>query len=218
MATYLYGLILSRNAGRVPANVTGIDRAPVRVVACADLAALVSTVDRSPPRQDVESIIRHDGAMTAVVHHGITVAASRFGQTFADDGSLCDELAASSKRLRATLERYDGCGEMRIAMRDMMEPPASMRASVAPPEAPGRAYLESLREKLTPRPAVDFREILGDLALDERIEPRKGGRTIAHLVRFDDEEKYRIALYTNPALEGATITGPHALHSFAEPG
>jgi hypothetical protein len=216
--TYLYGLVLSRNAGRVPANVTGLDRAPVRVVVCDDLAALVSTVDQSPSRHDLASIAIHDRATSQVVRHATTVAASRFGQTFADDTALCAELSSSSQRVRTTLERYDGYGEMRITMREAMESPTPVRAPTASPESPGRAYLQSLREKLNPRAPVDLRPILGDLVLDERVERRKDLQTIAHLVRFDDEARYRMVLRAHPALEGASIAGPHALYAFAEAG
>lgn len=216
MPTYLYGLVLSRNAGRVPADVTGLDRSPVRVVVCDELAALVSTVDKAPARHDLESIAIHDRAASQVVRHATTVAASRFGQIFGDDTALCVELS-SSQRLRATLERYDGFGEMRITMRQVSAPPTPERAPAAPQDSPGRAYLQSLREKLTPQAPVDLRPILGDLVLEERVERRKDLQTIAHLVRFDDAARYRLALRAHPALAGASVTGPHALYAFAEP-
>ena len=50
------------------------------------------------------------------------------------------------------------------------------------------------------------------------MERRDDVQTISHLVRFEDEATYRAELYTQPALEGATIMGPHALYAFAEPG
>lgn len=218
MPTYLYGLILSRNADRVPKTVTGIGGAPLRVIACDELAALASSVHAAPPRQDLESIVSHDLATVGVVRQRITVAASRFGQTFADEVALCEELSPASRRVRATLERYDGYGEMRVIMRDVVDRSVPARGSMDSPDAPGRAYLESVRDKLQPRPAIDFRGILGDLIRDERVERRKDVQTISHLVRFEDEARYRVALYTHHALTGATITGPHALHSFAEAG
>lgn len=219
MATYLYGLTLSRNADRVPANAARIVRAVLRVVHAGDLSAIVSTIDAPVTRRDRDFVVAHDVALTQVVRRAVTVVASRFGQTFADDEALRAELASSPSRhsVLETLERYDGYGEMRIVMRDVIDPPASLRASITAREAPGRAYLESLREKLMPRPPVDFRALAGDLVLDERVERRGDIRTVSHLVRFEDEAKYRAELYAHPALEGATITGPHALYTFAEP-
>lgn len=225
MPTYLYGLILSRNAARVPSTggIRGIDRQPIRAVACDALAAIVSTIEAAPSRQDHQAIVCHDVGLTGVVGHAITALASRFGQTFADDDALCTELASSPGRERhiATLERYDGYGEMRILMREAIEPAASARGSERGPiptaEAPGRAYLDSLRDQRNPRPPLDFRAVVGDLILAERVERRGNVRTVSHLVPFNAEAKYRAELSGQPALVSAMITGPHALYTFAEP-
>ncbi len=217
MAIYLYGLILRRNAERVPPDVIGLDHAAVRTVACDDLCALVSTIASSPPRQNLDALAAHDRASWMVVRHAVTAAASRYGQTFTDERALCGDLAMYRKALLATLERYDGYGEMRIIMRAVGEP-RSVQAAIARPKDPGRAYLESVRDTLKPRPSLDFRSILGDLFLDERVERRGDLQMIAHLVRFEDEATYRAAFYSHPAMENATITGPHALYSFAEAG
>jgi hypothetical protein len=220
MVSYLYGLILSRNAERVPAHLRGIDDAPLRVVVCDALAAIVSTMDAAPSRENRGAVVGHDVGLGHVVRQGITAVPSRFGQTFADDASLCAELSATPNRdaLIATLERHDGRGEMRIMMRGVIDPPAAARGSIEPSASPGRAYLESVRETLKPRPPVDFRGLVGGLVLDERVERRGDVQTISHLVRFEDETRYRSELYSQAALEGATIMGPHALYSFAEPG
>lgn len=220
MPTYLYGLILSRNADRAPLSDAGIDGTPVRVVRCDGVSAVVGSLGAPPSREDKYAVAAHDIALTKVVRHAVTVLSSRFGQMFADDHALCRELASSAMRERivATLERLDGYGEMRIVMRDVIAPPSALRASVEPQDSPGRAYLESLRRTLQPRRPIDFRATLGDLVLDERVERRKDVQTISHLVRFGDESKYRAELYSHPVLEGATILGPHALYTFAEPG
>src|SRR5688500_12125934 len=212
-------MILSRNAERVPASVSGIDRAPVRLVACGDLAALVSTLKTPPSRKSIETIGQHDRATGMVVRGAITVAASRFGQMFPDDNALCGELATFAGRVVETLERYDGYGEMRVSLRDSM-PGAGPQAwaPLSSGRSPGREYLESIREATMPRPPLDFRALLGELMREERVERRQDVYVISHLVRFADEEQYRIALYTHPSLLDAAITGPHALYAFAEPG
>ena len=222
MPTYLYGLILTRNAERVPTDVVGIDQAPVRVVVCDTLAALVSTIDALPARQNLEALAAHDRATWMVARAAVTAAASRFGQAFSDDRTLCRELATFTARLVDTLTRYDGYGEMRIVM-TAPAPPAppdttggARPARVASHDAPGRAYLESIRETM-PRPPVDFRGLLGDVVAEERVERRGGLQTISHLVRFENQQRYRTALDVHPALSGAALTGPHALYSFAEP-
>lgn len=219
MATYLYGLILSRNADSVPANVVDADGRAVRVARCDGLSAVVADVDKAAARDDVRAIAAHDNVLSQVVRHAVTVAASRFGQTFARDDALCAELAASPHRDRliAMLERYDGYGEMRVIMHTGAEPPGPIRASSTPQPAPGRVYLESVRDRLKARPPVDFRALLGGLVLEERIERRVDIQTISHLVRFGDEAKYRAELYAHPALTGVRIVGPHALYTFAQP-
>lgn len=218
MPTYLYGLILGRNASRAPANAIGIDRAPVRIARCGDLAAIVSTLDAVPSRQNLDAIASHDRALSLVVRQGITAAATRFGQAFADDRALCAELAAFAARLTDMLDRYDGYGEMRVIMRDVLAPTGSLSAPSASRSSPGHAYLESVRDRIRPRPPVDFRALLGDLVLDERVERRNDVHTISHLVRFEDEAAYRAALAADSALREAKVVGPHALHDFAEPG
>lgn len=218
MPTYLHGLILSRNAGRVPAGLRGIADAPLRAVVCDGLAAIVSAVAASPSVRDRDAIVRHDTALGRVVRHAITAVASRFGQTFSDEDALRAELAASRNRasITATLERWDGCGEMRIVMRDPVAPPVPARASAAQ-ASPGRAYLESVREKLRPRLPFDLRALLGALVLDERVERFGDAQTVSHLVRFEDETPYRALLSAQSALQEARVTGPHALYAFAEP-
>ena len=219
MPTYLYGLILSRNASRVPTDVSGIGHAPVRVVRCGDLAALVSIVDAPASRQSLAAIADHDRAAGMVARHGVTALASRFGQTFSDDAALCAELSSFSSRLVSTLQRYDGYGEMRVLMRETSapSPTGEPRARVASTDSPGRAYLESLRDAARPHAPTDFRTRFGELVLDERLDWRRDVLTISHLVRFQDEKEYRAAMHTHPALQNATVTGPHALYAFAEP-
>jgi hypothetical protein len=216
--SYLYGLILSRNAGRVPSAVRGIDDAPLRVVACDTLAAIVSTIAAAPSRENRDAVVHHDAGLGRVVRHAVTALASRFGQTFVDDDALRAGVAAAvdHNSLVATLERFDGHGEMRIIVRDVIDPPAPARSSIASPESsPGRAYLEHIRDQLKPR--LDFRALAGDLIREERVERRGEVQIISHLVRFEDEARYRAELCASPAMEGATITGPHALYTFAGP-
>jgi hypothetical protein len=106
---------------------------------------------------------------------------------------------------------------MRIIMRDPVEPPEPARAPVESPASPGRAYLESVREKLRPRLPLDVRALFGELVLDERVERSGDAQTVSHLVRFEDAARYRARLSAHAALREARVTGPHALYAFAEP-
>jgi hypothetical protein len=220
MPIYLYGLILSRNAAKVPADSGRPMSVALRAVGCDDLTGIVASVDAPPSREDRQAVMTHDKVLSRVARAGLTVLASRFGQTFADEDALCAELAAAPNRARlaAVLDRFEGHGEMRIVMRDGTASAAPARGSTDTEESPGRAYLEALRDKVHPRPPVDFHAILGALIREERVERRGDTYSISHLVRFEDEPAYRAELYTHPALQGAAVTGPHALYAFAEPG
>lgn len=221
MATYLYGLILARNAHLVPAHITGIDGTPVRVVACDGLDALVSTLSRAPERSNLDDIRAHDRALQSVVHHGSTAAATRFGQSFSTDNDVRQDVARRSGRVAKLLDEFDGCVEMRLLV--AITPAPSPQHSAIPAEraaGPGRAYLESLRDA-TPGDRVKgmgLRSALGPMVRAERVEelPHARGAVFAHLVRRGDEPAYREAVASQPALAAAMVVGPLALYSFAE--
>lgn len=211
MRTYLYGLILSRNAHLVPAHIQGIGGARLGVLPCDALSALVSRVETARSN-DLDALRAHDHAMQAVVHHGATAAAVRFGQTFADDAELRRHLGAGTAGFAATLETLDGCVEMRLLMTLDAEPPAP-----AAETTPGRAYLESLRASNRVA-GLSLRGALGPVVRAERVEalPRAEGVAFAHLIRRSDESAYREAVAAHPSLSDAKIVGPLALYAFAE--
>ena len=211
MRTYLYGLILGRNAHLVPAHITGIHGATVAVIPCDGVSALVSSVE-SASSADLDAIRAHDHAMQAVVHHGATASAVRFGQTFRDEDEMRRHVAERAATLATTLEDLDGCVEMRL----LMTLPAE--AAPAPPaSSPGRAYLESLRGSARVA-GLALRDALGPVVRAERVEelPRAAGVAFAHLIRRADEQRYRDAVAALTSLQDATIVGPLALYAFAE--
>jgi hypothetical protein len=209
--TYLYGLILSRNAHLVPPHITGIRGARVAVLPCEGLCALVSAVE-SASSNDLDALRAHDHAMQSVVHHGATASAVRFGQTFADDVELRRHLASRCADLTATLEELDGCVEMRLLMTLPEELPAEKTDL-----SPGRAYLESLRGSNRVS-GLAIRAAIGPMVRAERVEELRGGAGVAfaHLIRRADEQQYRDAVASQPAFAQATVVGPLALYAFAE--
>ncbi len=211
MRTYLYGLILSRNAHLVPAHITGIRGAALTVMSCGDIAALVSAVDASNYK-DLDALRSHDHAVQAVVHHGATTSAVRFGQTFRDDDELRQHLADRAAQIGETLQRLDGHVEMRLLM--TLPPAEAVETSAQPP---GRAYLESLRASNRVA-GLALRGALGPVVRAEHVEelPKASGVAFAHLILRDDEAGYREAVASQPSLADARIVGPLALYSFAE--
>jgi hypothetical protein len=221
VATYLYGLILARNADRIawPIPVAGIDGCVVRVARCGEIGALASTVERAPGRGSLEGVRAHDATLRVVVRQGVTAAASRFGQVFDDDEDMCRKLADRADRLTSMLEMADGCVEMRVLLPHAAEDPASAIA-VPSGAGPGRAYLERLRgpsrEGLQ---HLALRNVLGQVVRDERVEMMAGKPVVvlSHLVRREDEIEYRAAVAELPALSDARVVGPLPLYAFAEP-
>jgi hypothetical protein len=205
----------------VTAPGSGIGGAPLRVLSCGDLAALVSTSDAAT--RTAENAMLHDRALTAVVRAGATVAAVRFGQLFESDEACCRDVASHTDRIASLLREADDCVEMRVVLRVQ----GSSQVSAATPPSqpsdetgPGRAYLESLRQSAPAVPNVSIRAAIGPMIRGEKVEAldQAGGVTIVHLIRRGDEVRYRVAVATLSGLSDARVLGPFPLYSFAEPG
>jgi hypothetical protein len=214
--TYLYGLLLARNAHLVPAHITGIGGSGVRVLDCAALGAIVSSVDRAPARA-LEDVRAHDHALQSVVHHGATAAAGRFGQTFPDDRETRSHVIEQAERIARVLGEWDGCVEMRVLIA------ATQTGEGARPSegsaGPGRAYLERVKADRDALSHLALRDALGSLIRGEKVEqlPNARGVAFSHLIERGAERAYRAAIGAMPALAGGTVVGPLALYAFAEP-
>ena len=208
MATYLYGLVLGRNARRVPAGIVGIDASEVRVVDARaeegdegefQLSALVSTLEQLPARASLDAGRAHDSVLQAVVDGGSTVVAVRFGQSFASDDEARRHVVERSERTTRVLETYDGCVEMRLLLARTPETSKELRTAVEEPttlapsessakgKGEGRAYLEQLRAKLAGFEASDADVVqrlslsaaLGPVVRAERVEGLPRSRGVA---------------------------------------
>ena len=221
MPSYLYGLILGRNAHLIPAHISGIGGSTIRVLACGDVAALVSTVDRLPSRPSLDDVRAHDHALQAAVHHGATAVAVRFGQTFDSDDDLRRDVTARAAESVSVLADYDGCVEMRV----LVAIPETEEGKPAPridDESPGTAYLNHLRKgarasrDLANRWAL--RAAIGPSVIAERVEalPKSRGAVFSHLIKRGEEAGYREAIGLQPSLAEAHVVGPLALYAFAE--
>jgi hypothetical protein len=219
--SYLYGLILDRNAHLIPAHIPGIDGSTLRVIECGDLAALVSTVDRVQSRPSIDQVRAHDHALQAAVHHGATTVAVRFGQAFDSDSQLREDVFERGKPTKAVLERCDGCVEMRLLValpdgeREATLPPAN-------PASPGTSYLTNLgRENRASRDLANrlgLRAAIGPVVLAERVEalPKSRGAVFSHLIKRGEESRYRAAIALHSPLSEVKVVGPLALYAFAE--
>ena len=215
MTTYLYGLLLDRNAHLVPPHIKGLSGGALRVVPCERIGALASNVSTKPHSASIDDIRAHDHALQAAVHHGATVASVRFGQTFADDADLRRYVASIEGRMHGLLQQRDGCVEMRLVM-------AVEREARAPDPThdvgPGTAYLERLRQGDESVRGLALRPVLGPIVLGEHVEALAGGRGAAfsHLIRREDESAYRERVAREQSLAGALVVGPLPFYSFAD--
>lgn len=220
MPTYLYGLILPGNASRVPRDLLGIERESVRVLGGATLAALVGSVEHMPARARLEDVKAHDAVLQAVVDRGVTTVAARFRQMFADDDDARRDVEEHAERVARLLREFDGCVEMRLLMRDA-EPLRSQAAEIpdGAEMTPGRQYLEQLRGRHASTDRLRLAAMLGTVVRRERVSmlPQDRGAVFAHLVDRARVDEYRDTIGAFPALSDATIVGPLALYSFAEP-
>lgn len=224
MLNYLYGLLLTDNAARLPQNVRGVGGADVRVIPCDGVAALVSTLDRLPERATLDDVRAHDGALQSVVNAGVTVAAARFRQAFDSDDETCRHVRDHGARVQRLLRDFDGCVEMRLLLRDTdaLEASRGDDATATPAASyggPGHEYLARLREQRDRVNALSLASALGPVVRLERVSllPRDGGAVFAHLVSRGDVGEYRASVAAFPALHHAAVVGPLALYSFAEP-
>lgn len=225
MRTYLYGLILTRNAHLVPSHITGIAGGTVRVLDCGDLGAIVSTLERDVDRS-LDAVRAHDHALQSVVHHGATAAAGRFGQAFPSEDATREHVTAHGRRVADVLTTWDGCVEMRLLLPGGVVDRGTAHSSAA--DAPkvaqtasgaGTAYLERVRAERGALSGLALRSALGPVVRAEAIEelPRRRGIAFTHLIDRSAEQDYRDAVASVPALGDATLVGPLALHTFSEP-
>lgn len=220
--TYLYGLVLARNAHLVPAHITGLGGGIVRVLECDGLGAVVSTLERPPARDSLDDIRAHDHALQSVVNHGATAAAGRFGQIFPTDEEARRYVIQHGERIARVLDEYDGCVEMRLLLAGAPEPTPPVPeppAASAEEVGPGRAYLERVRAIHSGTDRLALRGALGPMVRAERVEelPKERGVAFAHLIERRSEAEYRDAIAALPALADGTLVGPLALYTFAEP-
>ena len=220
MATYLYGLLLARNASSVPPSVRGLHGSAARVITCGDVGALVGTANDL--QGSLDEVKAHDGALQAVVDAGVTIAAARFRQLFAHDEEACAHVSESAARTIRLLQDQDGCVEMRLlvaggAGRSAAHEAVGQDVAAVEPSGVGRAYLERLREEHNVTARLSLKQRLGTAVRAERIEIlRTDSVTFAHLVHREELAAYRTAVATSGIR--ATVLGPLALYSFAEPG
>src|SRR5688572_2718521 len=133
MATYLY--CVRSDAPEVPANLVGIDGAPVRSMGAGRLVAWISSATDTSIDVTVDRVKAHDAVCAAALAVGETPLPIRFGQAFADDAAAAEAITARSASLESRLARIAGCVELRLVVSRGREEPSDANTPHDGPEA-----------------------------------------------------------------------------------
>lgn len=182
---YLYGIMqLFRTGEPQPAIGDGLDaRAPVEMLRCGDLAAVVSRVPLAElgaeavrvRLQDaiwLEAMVRGHERVVETAHRLRTILPAKFGSVYASPEELLAAVEQTHDMLLARLEQLEGCDEWgvrvyahhptirrRVTMEDTQVLRLQQDLATA---SPGRAYL--LQRKLADLLAVTTDQALCSLA------------------------------------------------------
>ena len=232
--TYLYCVLTPADCAP---SINGLAGAPVRMLRLADdtLEAWVATVDRTTLRVSgralAELALVHNEVVSAALASGRTPLPARFGALFSDDASCVRALGARAPQLRAALTRVDGTVEMSLIL-SSSDHGVDERSAPLPARnesSAGRRYLELVRERnRRAEEAHAAAEAVFDqvrlavhaMILEEaRGHAAHGLTSIAHLIRRDDETRYRDAVQCLeiPNDVRVVVAGPRAPYSFAGP-
>jgi hypothetical protein len=207
---------------------------PVRVVVVREregLEAWIATIDEATLRASGSALAKlaivHNEVVEAALATGRTPLPARFGTRFADDDALLSDLREHRAQLIDRLHRVAGAAEMSVLVVPRDQSPKHSTTQPRPDEpAAGRRYLEAVRE----RTRSEERRHIEANNVAERVsqavsaitrgEIRSTSATvlsIAHLVRQDDLERYRLELLQLDVGEKFRIivAGPRAPYSFS---
>ena len=236
MPTYLYCVLAPASAEAVPAGLSGIGGAPIRVLtapALSPVEAWVATVDedvlRVRGRALAAQALLHNEIVNAALATGRTPAPARYGSRFPDDGACIANLTERAIELRAILDHVAGAVEIPTLL-----VPHELRATAidkpsSDDPAAGRKYLQSLRTRVVEqdrrrsaadREASTLRASIGDVVRDEaRSFTATGIMSIAHLVSRGAIDRYRQAMARFvPTGNFRVVMGePRAPYSFSSP-
>ena len=232
--TYLYCVLTPADR---PPSLDGLAGAPVRALRLADgaLEAWVATVDRMTLRVSGRALatlaLIHDQVVSAALGSGRTPLPARFGSLFPDDASCVRALGARASQLRTTLTHLSGKIEMSVILTspNLRAGERSMPLPARNESSAGRRYLEVVRERArhaeqahaaTETVFGHVRRAVHGFVLEEAPgRATRGTASIAHLVRREDETRYRDAVEALETLNDVrlVIAGPRAPYSFAGP-
>ena len=215
---YLFAVTRGLTADAVDGT-PGLRGAPLELVPCGDLQAVVCAVDlaefgEEPLRRHleelpwVEELARTHDDVVRTVGEKTAVAPMRLVTIYADIARVQDQIGQLHDALVAALDRVEGCAEWSVkvyaaATEQAGEPPARERA------ASGAAYLQRKRDAAAARRSADDDAARGAASIHEALsgvaeasrtlapqDPRLSGRSEAmvhngaYLVRDDRADRF----------------------------
>ena len=238
MSTHLYCLLPPTSLAAMPAGLTGIDGAPVRVLSMDRVVAWVSDTQ---PRAKGPSLVadeaiagirEHDAVVEAALGTGLTPVPARFGQRFVTDEACADGIDRNATAIAALLAAVQGFVEMTLILAPSTKRVVADLIPVLPEmvgEGAGRKYLESLRAReaatgsvrqaldaLAQRVGEATQEFVRRVSVHENLA-KMPMRAISHLIARDLVDRYResLAAVLMTGDYRFIVVGPRAPYSFA---
>lgn len=235
MVTYLYCVLTAGDAGP---SVAGLGDVPVRALPLGGRGALeawVATIEEAALRTSGRALgaqaLAHNEVVSAALATGRTPLPARFGSQFHDDAACIATLEPRAPQLRSALARLAGTIEMSVILAPSQPRLERQHLSLPGRDEPfaGRRYLETLRARAQNDQAAmsvlehllaDIKRAVRTITRDEsRARTERGIVSIAHLLRREDESRYRDAVraVATPHDLHVIIAGPRAPYNFAGP-
>jgi hypothetical protein len=217
---YLYAIVDEEPAAPLGEGIAG---EPLRLVRRGRIPAAVVSDLGERPRPDAELLKRQDAVVRRLAEIFAALLPARFGETFADEGELAEQIGPRAEDLAAALVLVRGCVQM--TLRVFGEPLAVPESADEVAGGPGTRHLEARRrerERSRSLPEIDpLREILRPLLRAERMERHGAGQllgTAYHLVPRGQTDAYLAALETGKERLGGhrvAASGPWPPYAFA---
>lgn len=214
MPTHLYCLLAASSDSAAPA-----DAPDVRALVVGDIVGWVTTVSdlklSREGRRAAQQVVEHDAVIARALARGVTPVPATLADPYSNDAMAISDIIGRTLEILSMLQRVDHAVEMAVILGAVSSP---VTTEERPDLAPGRAYLERLRDlpALLESAADQIDRSLAHMALaaSRRVERDRVG--LSHLIRRSEVDEYRkTALRSASGRFRLMVDGPRAPYSFA---
>jgi hypothetical protein len=211
---YLYAVL----GAPLAAGASGIEGEPIETVALGGAWLAVGRLAQAPAPK-IETLRAHDRAVRGLQALSEAILPARFGQAVEDSATLERRFAPVAERLKAGLEKVEGCVQMTLRLQGVSIP----ETAGEPGDQPGTAYLLGKRRLVTGAgldPAIDaLRAGCAVVVRGERVGwSERGSRlTFYHLVPRALLAEYTAVVDAHrAALPRLAVSGPWPPYAFTD--